>query len=405
MHFINFAQQCIIDSENYCRFERKIVLKTDVMAYYFPNWHVDPQNEKWHGKGWTEWEVLKSAQPKFPGHIQPKIPIWGYLDESKPENMEIKIEAAKEHSVDGFIFDWYWYNAGSYRIKCIEEGFLKARNCQDVKFALMWANHPPIYVHPANRRDVINKTTDLFNDDKKITRKTFIEATNHVIEHYFCKSNYYILDGGLYFSFFCPNELIDSFGGIDGCKKMLDDFRDRASKCGYDNLNLVGNANAFPGDTVEEKMITAKKAGFNSVSYHNFGTRDNVSEFPHCDYNIMCSNYLNKISGDIIDARKVDGLNYYITASQGNDASPRTVPSEAYEDIGSPFLPICTNNTPENFKKHLRDLKSFADKNKIPLITVYAWNEWTEGGCLEPDEYYKFAYLEAIHDVFGNKNK
>ena len=32
-------------------------------AWYFPNWHVDPYNEQWHGKNWTEWEVLKYATP------------------------------------------------------------------------------------------------------------------------------------------------------------------------------------------------------------------------------------------------------------------------------------------------------------------------------------------------------
>ena len=36
-------------------------IKPTVLAYYFPNWHVDPRNEEWHGKGWTEWEVLKHA--------------------------------------------------------------------------------------------------------------------------------------------------------------------------------------------------------------------------------------------------------------------------------------------------------------------------------------------------------
>ena len=39
-----------------------------VGAYYFPNFHVDPRNEKIHGPGWTEWELLKRAEPKFPGH-------------------------------------------------------------------------------------------------------------------------------------------------------------------------------------------------------------------------------------------------------------------------------------------------------------------------------------------------
>jgi hypothetical protein len=35
------------------------------------------------------------------------------------------------------------------------------------------------------------------------------------------------------------------------------------------------------------------------------------------------------------------------------------------------------------------------------VVTVYAWNEWTEGGYLEPDAVHKLASLDAIKSVFG----
>jgi hypothetical protein len=34
-------------------------------------------------------------------------------------------------------------------------------------------------------------------------------------------------------------------------------------------------------------------------------------------------------------------------------------------------------------------------------VTIYAWNEWTEGGNLEPDTVHKMAYLDAVRDVFS----
>ena len=126
-------------------------IKPTVMAYYFPNWHVDPRNEMWHGPGWTEWEVLKYSRPRFEGHKQPKKPLWGYLDESDPEVMAKKIDTAVDHGVDGFIFDWYWFADGGYRLNCIDKGFLGAKNCEKAKFAVMWCNHDPIYVHPAGK--------------------------------------------------------------------------------------------------------------------------------------------------------------------------------------------------------------------------------------------------------------
>ena len=50
---------------------------TKIYAYYFPNWHPDKRNDEWHGKGWTEWEVVKCARPRFEGHYQPLKPLGG----------------------------------------------------------------------------------------------------------------------------------------------------------------------------------------------------------------------------------------------------------------------------------------------------------------------------------------
>ena len=56
--------------------------KIFVAAYYFPNYHTgDPRNDLNMGKDWSEWELVKAAQPRFPGHQQPKVPAWGYVDE------------------------------------------------------------------------------------------------------------------------------------------------------------------------------------------------------------------------------------------------------------------------------------------------------------------------------------
>jgi hypothetical protein len=95
-----------------------------VACYYFGNYHPnDSRNRKPKGEGWSEWELVKQAKPRFEGHHQPKVPLWGYTDESDPKEMERKID----------------------------EAFLQARNNSRVKFALMWANHDWKDIHPYTR--------------------------------------------------------------------------------------------------------------------------------------------------------------------------------------------------------------------------------------------------------------
>lgn len=372
-------------------------VKPTVLAYYFPNWHVDPRNERWHGKGWTEWEVVKCARPRFEGHKQPKVPLWGYLDESKPEVMEQKIDAAVNYGVDGFIFDWYWFNDGGYRLGCIDNGFLNAKNCEKAKFGIMWCNHDPIYAHPAGKH---TGNVPLLSGD--LTVQSFYEGTEHCIKHYFPRLNYLRNSkGNLYFCIYLTQKLMDNLGGADGVRIVLQDFRSRVRAAGLGELDLNAIAEFCPDffEDTQKCLQIMKYMGFDSFCSHGCpqGIVDDL-EWPLRDYRRCMERSIAQF-GDY--TAMCGDMPYNIHLYEGYDLSPRTIQSEIYGPYGGFFDRIMSNNEPELFQQLCQAGKAFYDAHATgEYITVYSWNEWTEGGYLEPDTDNGYGHLQAIKNVF-----
>ena len=123
-----------------------------VAVYWWPNFHCDTFHQSKKFQGWTEWEIVKKGAPRFPGHAQPNVPLWGYRDEADPKQAARSIDALADAGVGAVIFDWCRYddniNGGVMIERALREGFLQAANRQRLKFALMWANHTYIDCHP-----------------------------------------------------------------------------------------------------------------------------------------------------------------------------------------------------------------------------------------------------------------
>lgn len=48
--------------------------KIKVIVNYLPQFHSIPENDRWWGKGFTDWYATKEAKPLYKGHKQPRIP-------------------------------------------------------------------------------------------------------------------------------------------------------------------------------------------------------------------------------------------------------------------------------------------------------------------------------------------
>ena len=372
--------------------------KYEVAAYYFPNYHQDKNNEKWHGKGWTEWELVKRAEPRFEGQQQPKVPAWGYEDEADPAVMAKKIDAAADNGLTAFIFDWYWHEEGPYLSRALEEGFLKAKNNGRLKFSLMWANHDWVDIHPATRDR--SYATLAYGS---VTEETFVKATEHMINTYFCHPSYWKVNNGLYFSIYELMSLVKEFGSIENTKRIMEDFRSRVRTAGLGELHLnavVWGVQILPG----EKKITnpnemLKEIGFDSVTSYVWIHHQELKEFPKTAY----SEIREASMKDFEKFTDTYDVPYYPNVTMGWDSSPRTIQSDIFDNLGYPYMATLDGNTPEEFEKALVGAKSFLDKGltNAKILTINAWNEWTEGSYLEPDMLNGMGYLEAIRRVFS----
>jgi len=373
------------------------VAATDIAVYYFPGYHPDPRTDSWHGKGWTEWELLKVARPRFEGHQQPKVPLWGCQDESKPEVMADKIAAAADHGVDVFLFDWYWYENQPFLQGALERGFLKARNNDRLRFAVMWANHDWQDIQPTPR---MGSCRTLHCGDAP--RPVFEAATNHVIRNYFPHPSYWRVDGGLYFSIYELATFIKGLGSVADARAALDDFRARVEKAGLGKLHLnavVWDDPILPGDktaTDVNKVLDA--LGFDSITSYVWIHNNPMPDFPMTSY----AAFAQRSARDYDPFTDKYKLPYFPNVTMGWDSSPRTVQSDVYDNVGYPFTPVLKGNTPDEFAKALGRAKTFLDRGltRPRVLTINAWNEWTEGSYLEPDTTNGLKYLEAIRTVF-----
>ena len=365
-------------------------------VYYFPNFHVDPRNEAVHGKGWTEWELMKHAGARFPGHMQPKIPAWGYEDEADPAVMAKKIDAAADHGLDAFIFDWYWYE-GPFLERALNEGFLGAPNRSRMKFALMWANHDWKNFHPGNRDTGNYKITFPWT-----TRKDTIPYVwDYLIEHYLTQPNYWKINGKPYFSIYAISRFISQMGGVEDAAEVLEDFRARAKAAGLTGLHL----NAVGLDMLDRSPQSAArhdqviKAGFDSCTSYNCVCLSEkwMQEFPRVDFQEMADDYI-EVAKKTMQALPFP---FYPVITTGWDPSPRTIQSEVYDPTPCyPWMAVM-ESSPEKLADATRKTAELlmtrpADER---IMSFNAWNEWTEGSYLEPDNFYGMKMLEAIRDA------
>jgi hypothetical protein len=351
----------------------------NVAAYIWPSCHHDERfgNMLWP-EGTGEWEIIKRGTPRFEGHYQPKVPLWGYELDDDPKVMEKWIDAATDHGINTFIFDWYWFDEGPFLESSLNNGFLKAANRNKMKFYLMWANHDV-------KRNYWN--VHKFKDDETLLWDGAVDLDNfktivdRVINRYFNQPNYFNIDGMPVFSIFAIWNLLEGLGGIEQTKEALDYFREQTRKAGFPGLHLqlvvFGNPN-------QDMIKNINALQFNSVTKYNWGWS---KEQDYIKWATSAAEQRDQWDTSL-------SIPYFPNASIGWDDTPR-FPHKGETDI------VGFNKSPEGFAASLELARKYCDihPDQTKLITIFSWNEWIEGGYLLPDVKFGFQHLEAVKTV------
>ena len=251
--------------------------KYDVAAFVWPAYTGDELRTRiFWPEGMGEWEIVKNAKPKFEGHQWPRKPIWGYVNEANPKVMEMEIDEAVSHGVNVFIYDWYWYDNRPFLENCLNDGFLKAKNNDKMKFYIMWANHDIGYSWDIRNSDEegnysLEEWTKALLYTGGVTRGQFEIIADRMIDNYFTHPSYYTIDGKPVFMIFTLPVLINGLGGVKETKEALEWFRNRCVEKGLKGLHLQLNQhkvcyNIYDGEhcmTIEEVV---KYFGFDSCT-------------------------------------------------------------------------------------------------------------------------------------------
>ena len=254
--------------------------------------------------------------------------------------MEKWIDAATDHGVNVFIFDWYWFDNNPFLESSINNGFLKAANNEKMKFYLMWANHDV-------KRNYWNvhkyKEDDSQLWEGAVDFPTFKNIVERVIRQYFHQPNYYKIDGKPVFSIFSIYNLLEGFETLEESKKALDYFREETKKAGFPGLHiqLIGMGNPNP-----HLVNQIEKLGINSVTKYNWGG-------PHPE------DFIQWATEAMERRKKWDealDIPYFPNASIGWDDTPR-FPHKGKKDV------VHYNNSPESFAAFLDKTKKYNKGN------------------------------------------
>lgn len=377
-----------------------------IIAFYLPQFHNIPENDEWWGNGFTEWTNVKKAKPLYEGHMQPRVPLGGNYYNLLDDNVKIwQADLAKKYGVYGFCYYHYWFNGKMLLEKPMEQ--MLANKEVDMPFCICWANEP--------------WTKAWVGDERKLLIAQEYGKEEEWKQHFmyllpFFKDKRYITkDGKPLFVFYRPD--------IVPCmKEMIETWDKLAKENGLSGITFAFQSGDYDWNNSKEANLFDYDIEFQPpYASHWLYSNDGkfVSALKKCRR--LLAGWAGKKFG--IDLYRYGTAQYKKmtgqTVANYDSMWQKIIEAKPVRSNSIPGAFVKWDNTPrhgergqinvgtpEKFEYYLsKQIKHAREDYHEDMIFMYAWNEWAEGGYLEPDEDDKYGYLEAIKRALEENNE
>lgn len=341
-----------------------------IMAIYFPQFHEVEENNRFWGKGFTEWTMLRH----YAGEIKhPHVDI-GYYDMLDYNVRKKQAMLAKEHGISAFCYYHYWFKDKKVMYKGVEKILQDGE--PNIPFAFCWANEPWTKNWDGSTREILIPQNYGTTDD---WHKHY-----RYLAQFFKHPNYIKEDN-------CPVFYVYRIGHIidNNAIEMFSLWKNLAKKDGFNGMKIIAILCAY-------KNITSISPNYiDGLAEHQPG------------YNVMIPGYKMSISKTNVD---VDRENFY-----QNILYNKKIGNNYTRGIFYSFDNSSRKNNGERWKYFNLSYQSFENFlvktiEKIieapncgnNFILLNSWNEWTEQAMVEPNDQDGYALLNIIKKYFAN---
>jgi GT2 family glycosyltransferase/SAM-dependent methyltransferase len=344
-----------------------------ILAFYLPQFHAIPENDRWWGPGFTEWTNVRRAGPNFEGHYQPRRPAdLGYYDLNDVAVMERQAALARRYGIDGFVYYYYWF--GGKRLLEMPLDRLLATGKPDHPYCLCWANENWSRRWDGRDDEVLMGQAHSPDDDRAVMRD---------LARHFASPRYIRINGR-------PLVLVYRV-------ELFPDFRETAARwrdvCRADGLGEIYLAYVESHDLVHRGMDPSAFGCDASVEFPPLNMAERTAPG-----GLLLNPQFQGAVGDYAATafrfctRELPGYTRFRGVTPGWDNTPRR------QDHGFALQ----RSTPGVFQAWLEQVIAQTRAHRHGderLVFVNAWNEWAEGAYLEPDQVFGHTYLEAVRNA------